>query len=128
MVNQILSSRNGHAVVVTETDMRKRFKGEPVNPIERALKRIFPDKCSVIADCTIVIVDDRQSQKISFIRLTDRLRQWLEDFYAGKAVKPIRVGIRYTDERDISNPKVFGDKKVLSRDILDYVFTLDIVA
>lgn len=128
MVNQVLSSHNGHAVVVTETDMRKRFKGDPACPIERALKRLFPDHCNIYACYNYAIIDDRHAHKSGFVRLTDRLRQWLENYDAGKGVKPICIGIRYTDERDISIPKVFGDKRVLSRDILDYVFTLDIVA
>lgn len=129
MVNRILASRNGHCGQVTAEDITLgNTFDEMGTPLDRALRRMFPDYCKVYTGYNYVIVDDRHAHKSGFMRLTDRLNQWCKDYDKHLEVEPIAITIRYTDERDISNPKVFGDKKVLGRDILDYVFTLDIVA
>ena len=129
MVNAILRSRNGHRGQVTADDIKRgnTFDKEG-SPLERALSRMFPDYCNIYTGYDYAIVDDRHAHKSGYLRLTDRLNQWCKDYDNNLEVNPIDITIRYTDERDIGNPKVFGDKYVLSRDILDYVFTLDIVA
>ena len=129
MVNHILVSRNGHSECITETDiLRGCKKSEVAGPLARVLARLFPDYCNVYVDYNIAIVDDRHQNKSGYLRLTDRLSQWSKDYDANRQVSPINIFIRYTDERDISNPNVFGDTYVLGRHILDYLLTLDIVA
>ena len=129
MVNSILRSRNGHRGQVTADDIKRGNTFDKKGcPLELALSRMFPDYCNIYTGYDYAIVDDRHAHKSGYLRLTDRLNQWCKDYDNNLEVNPIDITIRYTDERDTGNPKVFGDKYVLSRDILDYVFTLDIVA
>ncbi len=129
MINRILASRNGHRGQITADDIQRgtTFDKE-ASPLGLALRRMFPDHCNIYTGYDYVVVDDRHAHKSGYLRLTDRLNQWCKDYDNALEVQPIDITIRYTDERDTGNPKVFGDKYVLSRDILDYVFTLDIVA
>ena len=129
MVNQILASRNGYSGQVTADDIKRGNAFDKRGcPLELALSRMFPDYCNIYTGYAYAIVDDQHAHKSGYLRLTDRLSQWCKNFDNDRQVKPIDVLIRYTDERDKGNPKVFGDTYVLGRDIFDYVFTLDLVA
>lgn len=128
MVNKILLSRNGHCDVVTETDIDYSKRSKAACPLEDVLSRMFPDYCDLHSDHHIVIVDDRHEHELGYMRLSDKLSRWIQDYDKGTLVEPIGITIRNTDERDISNPGVYGDTHTLGREVLDYVFTLDIVA
>ncbi|MCG9132752.1 hypothetical protein J5I95_13825 [Candidatus Poribacteria bacterium] len=129
MVNSILASRKGHRGQVTADDIKRgNTFDKRGTPLELALRRMFPDYCDIYTGYDYLIVDDRHAHKSGYMRLTDRLNQWCKDYDNHLEVQPIDITIRYTDERDKGNRNVFGDTSVLSRDILDYVFTLDIVA
>lgn len=129
MVNRILASRKGHRGQITAEDIKRgNTFDKKGTPLDLALRRMFPDYCDIYTGYDYVIIDDRHAHKSGYMRLADRLNQWCKDYDQTLEVEPVEITIRYTDERDKGNPKVFGDTSVLSRDIFDYAFTLDIVA